>query len=505
MWLAILKHPVYCCYQEKLDMARSSDTSMEICTEVAVIGGGPGGYVAAIRLAQYGKKVVLIEQDALGGVCLNWGCIPSKAMIEAGRLYQKMQSAKMMGIIAQGLHIDMPQLQQWKFGVVNKLTRGIAQLLKNRNIQVCKGTARFETPTVLQVSSVDSGKPQRIIASHFIIATGSVPVELPGFPVDGHTLIGSKEALSLPDIPESLLVVGGGVIGLEMGTLYARLGTRVTVVELAKELLPDLDPDIRENLCIALKQQNITVYPGSSVTMQSIEEPSSLSPAQNGQKGCAHLRVQTPDRSIEMTVEKVLVCTGRQPNTLGLGLENIGLSLSKKGFIHTDQQMRTNIPHIFAVGDVTAPPLLAHKASKEGLIAAAAIAGKPDILDYRAMPSVIFCDPEIATVGLTEAEALAKGYSVKTGSFPFSASGRALTLNATSGMIKLVTDAKTGIILGVHMIGNEVSELISEATLAIEMGATAEDLALTIHAHPTLPESLMEAAEAVEGMAIHIF
>jgi dihydrolipoamide dehydrogenase len=270
-------------------------------------------------------------------------------------------------------------------------------------------------------------------------------------------------------------------------------------------LLPDLDPDIRENLCIALKQQNITVYPGSSVTMQSIEEPSSLSPAQNGQKGCAHLRVQTPDRSIEMTVEKVLVCTGRQPNTLGLGLENIGLSLSKKGFIHTDQQMRTNIPHIFAVGDVTAPPLLAHKASKEGLIAAAAIAGKPDILDYRAMPSVIFCDPEIATVGLTEAEALAKGYSVKTGSFPFSASGRALTLNATSGMIKLVTDAKTGIILGVHMIGNEVSELISEATLAIEMGATAEDLALTIHAHPTLPESLMEAAEAVEGMAIHIF
>jgi dihydrolipoamide dehydrogenase len=290
-----------------------------------------------------------------------------------------------------------------------------------------------------------------------------------------------------------MCVIGGGVIGLEMGTLYAKLGTKVTIIELASEMLPGTDAEIVQALRRSLKKRGIDVFTDTKAKKASMKDNKVV------------VEFDTPKGPALLEVDKLLVCVGRKPNSQGLGLEKAGVKLNEKGFITTDQQLRTSVPHIFAIGDVTAPPLLAHKASKEGLVAAAVIAGSNEILDYRAMPAAIFCDPEIATVGLTEDQAKAQGYEVKIGKFPFAASGRALSMNEPDGFVKMVTDAKTDVVLGVHMIGPDVSELIAEATLAIEMGATAEDISLTVHTHPTLPETMMEAAEAVHGLAIHIF
>lgn len=470
-----------------------------IHTDVAIIGGGPGGYVAAIRLSQLGKQVTLIEKESLGGVCLNWGCIPSKALIQAGRLYEKISVASQMGIMVSGLHLDMPTLQQWKSGVVNRLTGGIGQLLEKNGVQVLKGIARFKDEKTLSVSTTGSTTHYQVCAQHIVIATGSAPAGLPQFPLDGQTVIGSRDALALQYVPKSMVVIGGGVIGLEMATMYAKLGSDVTIVELSEVLLPGVDNDVVKLLKRSLQKRNITVHTGSTVESVVIHSSEKATSPQ------ATVTIKTPQKTYECLVDVVLVCVGRVPNTSDLGLQAIGVTLSKKGFIQADNQLRTSVPHIFAIGDVVAPPLLAHKASKEGMVAAAVIAGQPEILDYKALPSVIFCEPEIATVGLKEEEATAKGYRVKTGNFPFSASGRALTMDETEGLVKLVTDADTGLLLGAHLIGPDVSELIAEAALAIEMGATAEDIALTVHAHPTLPESMMEAAEAVAGKAIHIF
>ncbi|MEB3286866.1 MAG: dihydrolipoyl dehydrogenase [Vampirovibrionales bacterium] len=461
--------------------------------DAVVIGAGPGGYTAAIRLAQLGQRTVLVEKNALGGVCLNVGCIPSKALIYAGSLYEKIQHVSDFGIEVDNVRLDMPKLQGWKNDVVKKLTGGVGQLMKANGVEVIYGRAEFTSPNALRITKPDNDI-ETLEAKHFIIATGSSPVQIPGFEFNGKTILDSTDALALANVPKTMAVIGGGVIGLEIGILYQKLGTDVTVIEMAPQILPGMDAEIVQQLSRSLKKRKMTVYTGAKAKSAK-SSVASVSLAFEDAKGQA----QTLD------VEKILVAVGRKANTKGLGLDKAGVTLNERGIIEVDAQLRTNVPHIFAIGDVTQSPWLAHKASKEATVAAAVIAGSNEVLDYRAMPAAVFTDPEIATVGLSEEEANTQGMSVKVGKFPFQASGRALSMNQPEGFVKVIADAKTDVVLGVHMIGPDVAELIAEAALAIELGATAEDLALTVHTHPTLPESLMEAAEAVHQKAIHIF
>lgn len=460
-------------------------------TEVLVVGGGPGGYVAAIRAAQLGKDVTLVEKDELGGVCLNVGCIPSKALIYAAYLYEKIKHAEAFGISAKEVQINLERLQAWKESVVKKLTGGVEQLCKGNGVTVIKGKATFVSPKKCLVESEHG--TQAIEFKDCIIATGSVPMTIPGFEIDGETVIDSTGALALKKLPESLIVIGGGYIGLELGMVYAKFGSRVTVVEMLDNLLPGTDSELVRLVARKVKELQMDVY----LKSQAKE-------LKKGKDG-AQLTVQTPEGEKGLEAEKVLVSVGRKPNTLPeLGLERLGLQPDSKGFLKTDKQMRTSVPHIYAIGDVAGPPLLAHKASHEGIVAAEAICGLSSAADWQTVPAVIFTDPEIAYAGLSEAEAQQAGYKTITGKFPFAALGRALTLGETDGFIKIIADAETKVVLGVQIVGPEASTLISEAVLAIEMGATLEDLALSIHPHPTLPEGLMEAAEAALGKAIHI-
>lgn len=458
--------------------------------DCVVIGAGPGGYVAAIRLGQLGKKTAVVERERVGGICLNWGCIPSKALIHAAGVYDEIARAAEIGIAAKGVALDYAKTQSWKDGVVKRLTDGIGQLLKANGVEILSGTAGFRSPTQIEVTG--SGGKDLVTAGAFVVATGGKPFEVPGFPFDGKTVVTSKEALSWTQVPESLVVIGGGVIGLELGTVYAKLGTKVTVVEMMDQLLPGTDPDLVKVVARGLKKKGVDVFLKAKALGIKKE------------KGKTAVEIEWEGKKQAIPCEKVLVAVGVRPNTEGLGLEKAGVRLTPKGFIQVNDRLQSSVPTIYAIGDVAGPPLLAHKASKEGVVAAEIIAGKEKRYDVRAIPGVIFTDPEIATVGLTEAQAKAAGYEVQTGSFPYTASGRGLSVGKNEGLVKIVGDGKTGRLLGLHVCGATASDMVAEGALAIEMGAAVEDLALTVHPHPTFSEGVMEAAEAALGHAIHV-
>ena len=459
--------------------------------KVVVIGAGPAGYVCAIRLAQLGQQVTVVEKQFVGGTCLNVGCIPSKALIAAGALVERIGHASAMGITVQGLDVDVKKLVDWKAGVVQKLTGGVAGLFKNHGIDLVMGEGRLEGEGKVVVKTEEG--EQTLSCDDVVIATGSAPIELPGFPFDEQDVWSSTGALQPDRIPERLVVIGGGYIGLELGMMYRRLGSQVTVLEATKGALPGQERECVKAIERSIKKQKIDLR--TETFAQGYER-----------KGEELLvRVKGPKGEETIPCDQIVSTVGRRPYSQGLGLDSVGLSVDDKGFLAADKQMRTKAPNVYAVGDIAGQPMLAHKGSKEGLVCAAVIAGQPEEYDARCVPAVIFTNPEIASVGLTEEQCREQGIECKTGKFPWGANGRALSLMESEGFVKIVVDAKTDEILGVHMIGPEVTELVAEAALAIEMGATAEDLARTIHAHPTLPEALMEAAEAVHGMAVHIY
>lgn len=455
--------------------------------ESVVIGAGPGGYVAAIRLAQLGRKVAIIERENVGGVCLNVGCIPSKALIHASETLQNLSHATDFGLSIKGTKLDVEKLQEWKNGIVGKLTGGIAQLLKAHKITLLRGEAKFTTAFSLELSG------EMIEFENGIVATGSSPVVIPGFEPEGNFVGTSTEALSYSEIPKKLCVIGGGYIGLELAMAYAGFGAEVTVVEALDRLLTGIDGDLVQIVQKELKKRNVTVKLKTKAL------------GWKALKNKAEIRLLGEKGEEKIGADKILVAVGRKPNSQNIGLEAAGVKTDSRDFIKIDSQCRTNVRNIFAIGDVAGGMLLAHKASKEGLVAAAVIAGQNEMMDVRAMPAVVFTTPEIATVGLTETEAKTQNRKIKIGRFPFAASGKALSSGKTEGFVKIIADPETDLVLGVGIVGAEASSLIGEASLAIEMGSTAEDLALTVHPHPTLTETLMEGAESVHGKAIHIF
>lgn len=457
--------------------------------DVVVIGGGPGGYPAAIRAAQLGKRVLLVERDRLGGECLNYGCIPSKALIHTANLVHTIEQAAERGVQTGPVKVNIPQLQAWKDSVVQRLVTGIRQLCKSNGVEVFEGTAAFTGRGSLRV---DGPTDEEITFGDAIIATGGRPSDLPAFRFDGKKVVSTKEALELKEVPKNLAIIGGGISGLEIGTFYAKLGSVVVVVEILDQLLPGTDPDAVRVVERRLRRLGVEVHVKSQAR------------GWREDRGQRVIDIVSPEGLLGRRADVILVAVGRRSNTDGLGLDTAGVQMGPKGHIAVDSTLRTSNPHIFAVGDVIGPPFLAHKATKEGLIAAEVIAGHPIEVDYRAMPAAIFTDPEIATVGLQEADAAAKGRKVRIGKVPFAAIGRALTTGEHEGFVKLIADRETKVVLGATIVGADASGLISELALAIEMGATVTDIALTVHPHPTLPEGIMESAEAALGQAIHV-
>jgi dihydrolipoamide dehydrogenase len=456
--------------------------------DAVVIGAGPGGYVAAIRLAQLGKKTALVEKESLGGVCLNWGCIPSKALIAVGHLVDEIRGAAERGILVGEPRIDVAKLRAYKESVVKKLVGGIGQLEKGNGVEVVKGKATFVGPNAVEVEA--GGEKTRIEAPAFILATGARPIAIPGFAY-GKDVWSAREALDLSEVPGHLVVIGGGIIGLELGTVYARLGSKVTIVEALPTLLTGVDPEAVRIVQKGLRQRGVDVHVNAKA--KGLEESG----------GALTVKIETDGKEQAIRADKVLVAVGFRPNTEGLGLDVAGVKLDPKGYVQVDDQLRSSNPAVFAIGDLVGPPFLAHKATKEGEIAAEVIAGHRSARDWVAMPGAIFTDPEVATVGLTEEQAGAKGLDPLVGKFAFAGLGRAIAIDQTEGFVKVVVDRESKLLLGVTIVGPSASDLIAEATLALEMGAYVEDVTLTIHAHPTLAEAFMEASKAALGEAIH--
>ncbi|BDG48198.1 MULTISPECIES: dihydrolipoyl dehydrogenase [Parageobacillus] len=458
-------------------------------TETLVVGAGPGGYVAAIRAAQLGQKVTIVEKGNLGGVCLNVGCIPSKALISASHRYVEAKHSEDIGIKAENVTVDFSKVQQWKASVVKKLTSGVEGLLKGNKVEIVRGEAYFVDANTVRVVNGDSA--QTYTFKNAIIATGSRPIELPGFKFSNRVL-DSTGALNLQEVPKSLVVIGGGYIGTELGTAYANFGTKVTIIEGADEILSGFEKQMTAIVKRRLKKKGVEIF--TNALAKGVEE------REDGVTVTFEVKGET--KTID--ADYVLVTVGRRPNTDELGLEQIGIKLTDRGLIEIDKQCRTSVPNIYAIGDIVQGPPLAHKASYEGKIAAEAIAGKPSEIDYLALPAVVFSEPECASVGYFEQQAKDEGIEVVTAKFPFAANGRALSLNDTDGFMKLVVRKEDGVVIGAQIVGPNASDMIAELGLAIEAGMTAEDIALTIHAHPTLGEIAMETAEVALGTPIHI-
>jgi dihydrolipoamide dehydrogenase len=457
--------------------------------DVVVIGGGPGGYVAAIRAGQLGLRAAVVDRGTWGGTCLHWGCIPSKALIHASRRVEEIAAAGKIGIRAGAPEIDLPKIVAWKDGIVARLAGGVRALLKSHRVDAIVGEATLAGADRVRV--VGEGGERTIDARAVIVATGARPIPLPGLPFDGRRVVGAREALSFAAVPSRLLVVGGGAIGLELGTVWARFGAKVTVVELLPQVLPGTDPEIVQVVARHLRRRGIDVLTGSRVVGADARDDG--------------LRVEVERtggerRAIEADV--ALVSIGMRPDTTGLGLEGAGVAVGAGGFVPVDERLRTDVRGVYAIGDLTGPPLLAHRASAQGEVAAEAIAGRDAAYDGSVVPAAVFVEPEVATVGLSEAQAAERGEAVRVGRFPFAALGRAVVDGETDGFVKVVA-GPDGRVCGVHIVGPNASDLIGEAALAVRAGLHAEDIARTIHAHPTRPEALREAARAVGEGAIH--
>jgi dihydrolipoamide dehydrogenase len=461
--------------------------------ELVVLGGGPGGYPAAFEAADHGLKVTLIDDGARpGGVCLNRGCIPSKALLHVARLIHESQEAAEWGLAFAAPKIHVDKLRSWKSSVIGKMAGGIEELCKVRHVTLLRARGAFVDDHTLELKS-EKGKASRLTFDKCIIATGSSPAMPPVFRLDDPRVMDSTGALELPDIPKSLLVVGGGYIGLEMGTVYAALGSKVTVVELTPGLLPGADRDLVKPLQKRLEQSFEAIHLNTKVD--------SLEATKRGIVAALSGKGVEP----KQTFDRVLISIGRRPNSQGFGLEHTGVAVDDKGFIRVDAARRTNVPHIYAIGDVAGEPMLAHKATREAKVSVEALLGKPAAFDNVAIPAVVFTDPEVAWCGLQEPEAKAQGRDVKVVKFPWGASGRATTLGRNEGLTKLILDPGTERVLGVGIVGVNAGEMIAEAVLAVETAAVARDLAESIHAHPTLSETLMEAAESAYGQATHSY
>ena len=492
-------------------------------TDVLVIGAGPGGYVAAIRAGQLGLDTTLVEKNAYGGTCLNYGCIPSKAMISASDLAYDAAHAKEMGIYAD-VSVEMDQLTSWKDGVVDQLTGGVEKLCKANGVNLLEGRAEFKNETTARIVHGGDGQGSESVEfEDAIIATGSRPIEIPGFNFDDEPVLDSRQALALEDVPERLVVVGAGYIGMELSTVFAKLGTDVTVVEMLDSVMPGYEDDLVRPVKKRAEELGIDFHFGQAAKewwqntdveqftdggegtdgSRSSSDQGSDGGAESAGNGITVVTEGEDGETSEFDADKVLVAVGRQPVTDTLNLEAIGLEPNENGILETDDRARTDVDNIYAIGDVAGEPMLAHKGSAEGQVAAEVIAGEPSALDYQAVPAAVFTDPEIGTVGMTQDEAEEAGFTPVVGKFPFQASGRALTTGHADGFVRIVADEESGFVLGAQIVGPEASELIAELGLAIEMGATLEDIASTIHTHPTLAESVKEAAENALGHAIH--
>jgi dihydrolipoamide dehydrogenase len=472
-------------------------------TDVLVIGAGPGGYAAAIRAGQLDLDVTLVEKDAYGGTCLNHGCIPSKALIHATDVAHEAGEAEEMGVYADPA-VDLSKMVEWKEGVVDQLTGGVEKLCKGNGVNLMEGTATFADENTVRIGHAGEGQGSESLEfEHAIVATGSQPIEIPGFSFADDPVISSKEALALDSVPDELVVVGAGYIGMELSTVFAKLETDVTVVEMLDGIMPNYERDLVRPVKQRAEDLGIDFHFGYTAAGWEENDDGVVVTAKPAAADGGTAAAAEPEESLELDAEKVLVAVGRRPVTDTLDVESAGLEPTDRGFLETDDRTRTDVDHVHAIGDVAGEPMLAHKATAEGQVAAEVIAGEPSALDHQAIPAAVFTDPEIGTVGMTQDEADEAGFDPIAGEFPMRASGRALSLGETDGFVRIVADEDSGFVLGAQIVGPEAAELIAEVGLAIEMGATLEDVAATIHTHPTLSEAVMEAAENALGHAIH--